>query len=269
MYGGYINVPGTEKELYYLLVTSENDPATDPIALWLNGGPGCSSMGGGYIEENGPFLYQPYPATGSFLYNNITLTVNPYSWSKVANMLYLDSPAGVGLSYSTDPAEYTTNDHQATQDAYEALLRWLEMYPAFQNHDFYLTGESYAGVYIPLISSHILDGIAAGREPELNFKGYAIGNPSTDGSTNWDLNGLYQGFHIISMDMLNTMNEYECPYSADNFNASNRNEGNATAGLDVPLCNDMLNQLNNNVQDIFPYDITKPWHRALDVESGC
>ncbi|KAK9804123.1 hypothetical protein WJX73_001313 [Symbiochloris irregularis] len=255
-YGGYINIPGTEKELYYILVTSENDPATDPIVLWLNGGPGCSSLGGGYVEENGPFSYQPSPATGSLLYNNITLTTNPYSWSKVANMLYIDSPAGVGLSYSTNPADYTTDDYQTTQDAYQAILQWFEKYPYFLSHDFYITGESYAGVYVPLISSLVLDGIGRGVEPELNFKGYAIGNPSTDGSTNYDENGLYQGFHLISQNLLNALNEYECPNSIDNFNASNP-DGNATAGLDAPLCASMADAVNNNVQDVFNYDLLK------------
>lgn len=62
---------------------------------------------------------------------------------------YIDSPAGVGLSYSTQPADYTTDDYQTTQDAYEAILQWFEKYPAFLSHDFYITGESYAGTPHP------------------------------------------------------------------------------------------------------------------------
>lgn len=63
------------------------------------------------------------------------------------------------------------------------------------------------------------------------MQGYAIGNPSTDGTTLYNENGLYQGFHLISAKLLNTLNEYECPNSIDNVNASNP-DGNATAGLD-------------------------------------
>lgn len=77
-------------------------------------------------------------------------------------MLYIDSPAGTGLSYSTDPADYTTDDFQATQDAYHALLSWFQTYPLFQSHDFYITGESYAGVTcaLPLLRTEQMQNAA-------------------------------------------------------------------------------------------------------------
>lgn len=110
-------------------VTSQEDPATDPVVLWLNGGPGCSSLDG-FLSENGPFhvsltLCVPSLMKGLmglmadriarvFQVNDdgTTLYENLYSWNKIANMLYLESPAGVGYSYSDQP--YPIDDNQVS-----------------------------------------------------------------------------------------------------------------------------------------------------------
>jgi len=75
--------------LYYYLVESEGDPATDPVVLWLNGGPGCSSFDG-FIYEHGPFLFSWADAR----MNKLVLQENPFTWTKVATVIYLDSPSG-------------------------------------------------------------------------------------------------------------------------------------------------------------------------------
>nr|XP_058893762.1 lysosomal protective protein isoform X11 [Kogia breviceps] len=97
-YSGYLRGSGS-KHLHYWFVESQNDPKSSPVVLWLNGGPGCSSLDG-LLTEHGPFLIQP---------DGATLEYNPYSWNLIANVLYLESPAGVGFSYSDDKS-YATND---------------------------------------------------------------------------------------------------------------------------------------------------------------
>lgn len=99
-------------------------PSTDPLLLWLNGGPGCSSVGGepvysfrliqylGLIEENGPFHVADF---GNTVY------LNKYAWNKFANVLFLESPAGVGYSYSTKGV-IATGDDQVAIDNYNALV---------------------------------------------------------------------------------------------------------------------------------------------------
>lgn len=101
-YSGYLRGSGS-KRLHYWFVESQKDPQSSPVVLWLNGGPGCSSLDG-LLTEHGPFLVQP---------DGATLKYNPYSWNLIANVLYLESPAGVGFSYSTDKS-YATNDTEVS-----------------------------------------------------------------------------------------------------------------------------------------------------------
>lgn len=116
----------------------------------LLGGPGASSIGDGAFTENGPFRVK---ADGK------TLEHDKYSWNQFANMLYIESPINVGFSYnSTHLPEVDMYNDEATVDAkYNALLSFFKKYPHLKNNPFYITGESYGGVYIPLLTRSILN----------------------------------------------------------------------------------------------------------------
>jgi carboxypeptidase C (cathepsin A) len=90
-YSGYLNISST-KSLHYVFIESLDKPSTDPVLVWFNGGPGCSSMLG-LFSEHGPFVFDD---------GESVIKPNPYSWNQRANMLYLESPAGVGYSYAAD-----------------------------------------------------------------------------------------------------------------------------------------------------------------------
>lgn len=158
-YSGYLNATNGRK-LHYWFVESEGTPSTDPLLLWLNGGPGCSSLLG-LLGENGPLHVNE---------DGRTLYVNPYRWNKHANVLYLEAPAGVGYSYSDDH-DYATDDDKVSEDNYVALQDFFRKYPSFKANDFYVTGESYGGIYVPTLSVRVLTGPA-----DINFKGFVIGN---------------------------------------------------------------------------------------------
>jgi len=89
MYSGYLDVTDTTNKLHYAFVQSQNDPVNDPLVIWFNGGPGCSSMLG-FAQEHGPFVIEN---------GTTTFHENYWSWNKEANMLYIEAPAGVGYSY--------------------------------------------------------------------------------------------------------------------------------------------------------------------------
>ncbi|KAG7018404.1 Serine carboxypeptidase-like 45 [Cucurbita argyrosperma subsp. argyrosperma] len=95
-YSGYVNVGDrNQKALFYYFAEAQINSASRPLVLWLNGGPGCSSLGVGAFSENGPFRPK-----------GEVLIRNEHSWNTEANMLYLETPVGVGFSYSTDTSSY-------------------------------------------------------------------------------------------------------------------------------------------------------------------
>ncbi|KAF0698233.1 Aste57867_11137 [Aphanomyces stellatus] len=164
-YAGLIALPSNGQEMFYWLVESVSNPSLDPLILWLNGGPGCSSLGGGLFTEMGPFVVQ----------NNLSVKRNPYAWNRQANIVYLDSPAGVGFSQPLLNASDYVDDVTAGRTS-EFLAQFLTMYPQYAHRDFYITGESYAGMYIPFLVHRLVTHPV----PNLKLTGFAIGNPYTD-----------------------------------------------------------------------------------------
>uniref|UniRef100_A0A2P2LUU3 Carboxypeptidase n=1 Tax=Rhizophora mucronata TaxID=61149 RepID=A0A2P2LUU3_RHIMU len=197
-YAGYVTVDESHgRRLFYYFVESEGNPSKDPVVLWLNGGPGCSSFDG-FIYEHGPFNFEAAKKQGDMP----KLHLNQYSWSKVSNTIYLDSPAGVGLSYSNNETDYRTGDLNTASDSHVFLLKWFELYPEFLSNPFFISGESYAGVYVPTLAYEVVKGIDAGAKPVLNFKGYMVGNGVTD--EEFDGNALVpfaHGMGLISDDL--------------------------------------------------------------------
>ena len=108
---------------------------TNVPLVWLNGGPGCSSLDG-LTKENGP----PYfPANAS------TPTSNPYAWTQLANVLYIDQPVGTGYS---DGSHQASLNAQVTQDFTSWLQAFYDIFPSLRYKNTYIMGESYAGVYV-------------------------------------------------------------------------------------------------------------------------
>lgn len=263
MYGGYITVDEHRgRHLYYLFVESQRSPSSDPLVLWMNGGPGCSSFDG-FVQEHGPFSFAfkgGKDRMGRRL-QDLELTSNPYSWSGVANMLYVDSPAGVGMSYYETKADAHTNDTQTAADMNTFLRRWLAAYPRFQQNDFFVSGESFGGVYVPMVSQAVLDGNDAGQEPHLRLKGYLVGNGVVD--EEYDGNALVPfaaGKSLISRE-LHHRTSHACGH----------NYWNASEGSH---CDKALNEVYHSISGINIYDILgtcyhgkNPHHKVAATEA--
>jgi serine carboxypeptidase-like clade 2 len=146
------------------LVEAQTSAKTAPLVIWFSGGPGCSSLMA-LFTENGPF----YVAD-----DGMHLLPNNNSWNQLANVLYIESPAGTGFSYATS-SHYSTNDTQTRDDAYSFLRGWLKQFPEYQGRPLYLSGESYAGHYVPQLAEILLLQPIAG----VNLQGLLIGNPYT------------------------------------------------------------------------------------------
>ncbi|XP_071717269.1 serine carboxypeptidase-like 10 isoform X2 [Rutidosis leptorrhynchoides] len=175
---GYIGVEESDDvQFFYYFIESEGNPKVDPLMLWLTGGPGCSSLSGLFYEI-GPF-------TTDFAYStleNPMLKLNPHSWTKAANIIFLDQPAGSGFSYAKTPESYMTNDTSSSMRVYSFLKKWLVDHPNFLNNPFYLGADSYGGIVLPIVVQKIYEGNEVGDLMHINIKGYVLGNPVTDAS---------------------------------------------------------------------------------------
>ncbi|KAF0717233.1 Aste57867_2419 [Aphanomyces stellatus] len=190
-YAGHIPLPSNGQKMFYWLVESQHAPADDPLVLWLNGGPGCSSVGGGFFTELGPFVVQA----------DLSVKRNKYAWNRKANMVFLESPAGVGFSAPLLPAADYNDDTTAAR-AYEFLAQFFDAYPAYHGRDFYIAGESYAGRYIPFLLSKLIATPLA----HVNLRGFAIGNPSTNYHIDHNAYVDYYYTHgLISMENYNAV----------------------------------------------------------------
>ncbi|XP_057975383.1 serine carboxypeptidase 1-like [Malania oleifera] len=166
-YAGYVTVdPKAGRALFYYFVESPHNASAKPLILWLNGGPGCSSFGYGAMQELGPFRVNS---------NGRTLFRNEYAWNNVANVIFLESPAGVGFSYSNRSSDYNTaGDKSTAEDSYTFLVNWLERFPQYKGRDFYIAGESYAGHYAPQFAYTILSYKMNKNHSSINLKGVAV-----------------------------------------------------------------------------------------------
>ncbi|KAL9154973.1 hypothetical protein ABFS82_10G152000 [Erythranthe guttata] len=234
-YSGYIAIDEHQQRSYfYYFVEAETDPASKPLVLWLNGGPGCSSIGAGAFGEHGPF--QP---------SGNVLVKNNYSWNKVANMLYLESPAGVGFSYSANKSFYQSVDDVITaRDNLIFLENWLKKFPQFKGREFYITGESYGGHYVPQLANLIIKS-----KSKLNLKGIAIGNPLLEFNTDFNSRAEFLWSHGLISDSTYNQFTFACNYS--------QIRRQAATGFLTPVCSGVIRQVSSEMSRfVDSYDVT-------------
>ncbi|KAH8423180.1 putative pheromone processing carboxypeptidase (Sxa2) [Aspergillus melleus] len=144
MYSGSVPIEkgNSSKSLFFIFQPKLGEPV-DEITIWVNGGPGCSSLEG-FFQENGRFLWQP----GTF-----APVENPYSWVNLTNVLWVDQPVGTGFALGTPTA---VSQEETAKDFIDFFKNFQKLF-GIKNFKIFVTGESYAGRYVPYISAAMLD----------------------------------------------------------------------------------------------------------------
>eukprot|EP01062_Namystynia_karyoxenos_P043386 TRINITY_DN31798_c0_g1_i1.p1 TRINITY_DN31798_c0_g1~~TRINITY_DN31798_c0_g1_i1.p1 ORF type:complete len:528 (+),score=40.99 TRINITY_DN31798_c0_g1_i1:77-1660(+) len=188
MYAGHVNLPGTRKHPFYWLVLSEGDPAADPVVVVTDGGPVCSGVGLMWAAPGGS--YGPFAMT-EHRNGSVRVHLNPYRWSRLASVLFVESPVGVGYSFSDEPMDYSTvaSDDRTSRDTLSLVRTVMARFPLLAAAPLYLHGMSYGGHFMPQLAARIL----AGEAPELakRLKGMTLGNPATHLASADYFHGIY------------------------------------------------------------------------------
>jgi len=167
-YGGYFNLTTGDKHYFYWFFESRAAASTDPVVLWLTGGPGCSSEVA-LFGENGPCKVSV---------DGMTTTLNSFSWNTHANLLYVDQPTGTGFSYGS---AFDHDEVGVGNDMYSFIQAFLDAHPSLRANPFYVFGESYAGHYVPNVAHRVWKGNQGAAAPQkINLVGMAVGNGLTD-----------------------------------------------------------------------------------------
>ena len=173
-YSGFITVnQTTNSNLFFWFFPAENGNKSAPLILWLQGGPGSSSMFG-LLKENGPFIADVDKNGHPFVRSN------PFSWSAEHHVLYIDNPVGTGFSFTGSPgAAYHSRLEDSTEDLYRFLQQFYQMFPEFRQNQFFPFGESYAGKYVPSLAYKIHQENRKREERPRNWVRINLGTTTT------------------------------------------------------------------------------------------
>lgn len=245
LHSGFLDINGGARQLHYVLAESQNDPEKDPLIVWSNGGPGCSSMMG-FLVENGPMVFED---------GDDKVRVNPYAWNAKANMLYFELPYGVGYSEPKINEDLSGSDTKTGNTMLEALISFYSKFPTLRSNSFYITGESYAGIYVPHFAKAILNYNSTAKIFKINLVGFMINNAMA----NWpkEKDGRYAVDFAFDRDLVS-------PEIKSKFYASKCHE----TPKSIP-CQDIINLVNNKINSIFSTNIYGYCFKESNEDTEC
>jgi carboxypeptidase C (cathepsin A) len=173
-YSGYFKLNRTYDAhmfFFYFQARVEPDSEDTPVVLWMTGGPGCSSELAVFFE-NGPWNINP---------DDLSVSETKHGWDVHHHMIFVDQPVNTGFSYSDDDRDRCYDEECVSNDMLDFLQEFFKSVPKLQGRKFFVTGESFAGHYVPAVASHIFHATQSGEaQPPINLQGLAIGNGLTD-----------------------------------------------------------------------------------------
>ncbi|GIX94956.1 probable serine carboxypeptidase CPVL [Caerostris extrusa] len=191
-YSGFITVNRWfQSNIFFWFFPSLNKDTKAPILLWLQGGPGISGLFGFFVE-NGPYVLDA----------NMNAKIRDHNWAENFQIIYVDNPVGTGFSFTEDSKGYVRNQEEMAEDMYEFLQQFFTLFSEYQNNDFYITGESYAGKYIPALAYKIH---TMGSDSKIKLTGVAIGNGMCDPETMMDYGTYLYNIGLVDEKQANEM----------------------------------------------------------------
>lgn len=199
-YSGFLTVDKpTNSNMFFWYFEAASDPENAPVLIWLQGGPGASSLFG-LFTENGPF--------------NIDAEANivrrKYSWHLNHHLIYIDNPVGTGFSFTEHDTGYVTDETEVGANLYETLRQFYLLFPNLQKNHLFLSGESYGGKYVPALGYTIhLRNNEANASMVMNLAGLAIGNGWCDPIHQQQLGDYFYQLGLIDNTTLQIFHDYE------------------------------------------------------------
>ncbi|XP_039764568.1 venom serine carboxypeptidase-like [Pararge aegeria] len=204
-YSGFLTVNKTYNSntfFWYFPVQNKKVNET-PWIIWLQGGPGVSSLTG-LFDEIGPFRYNTLG----------TLKENPHTWLKNHSLVFIDNPVGSGYSFTEHPDGFAKDMATYGTHLYEAVSQLLQIFPELRTAPLYVAGESYAGKYVPALGMEIhkhrdLPG------SDINLKGLMIGNAFVDPSEIANVTHPYLYFGLLNREQIEIVNPLLTAFQQD------------------------------------------------------
>ena len=256
-YSGYFTVNKThESNLFFWFFPAQSGNTSAPLVVWLQGGPGSSSLFGLFAEQ-GPIMVDKQQ----------TLHGSNITWNSKYHLLYIDQPVGTGYSFTKSEQGYVRDEDEVARDLYSMLTQFFQVFPEYVPSPFYVTGESYGGKYVPAIVYKVhMENPSA--KVKINLKGMAIGDGMIDPYNEWDWGPVMYQFGLIDERQLEYVNlqtalarnairlgQYSLAY--DIFGSLFDDFYSNATGL-----NDVYNYILTDLPEAFGYYV--PWVTASD-----
>ncbi|POM79271.1 Serine protease family S10 [Phytophthora palmivora] len=189
--------------IFYWHFQAAKEPDKAPLLIWLNGGPGCSSLQGLFLG-NSPFK----------LVNDSTIGKNEHSWHEFANLLFVDQPVGTGMSY-TRGNDFRSDEETIAEDFYEFLTKFLQRHTEYlsdgdngvkHSRAVYMFGESHAGRWIPEFSAHILkQNNNPNNQIKINLDGVGVGNGWVHPRIQYEYSDYAHGLGLLTFGQVRSL----------------------------------------------------------------
>eukprot|EP00193_Tetraselmis_chui_P018622 CAMPEP_0177770264 /NCGR_PEP_ID=MMETSP0491_2-20121128/10822_1 /TAXON_ID=63592 /ORGANISM="Tetraselmis chuii, Strain PLY429" /LENGTH=498 /DNA_ID=CAMNT_0019287447 /DNA_START=178 /DNA_END=1674 /DNA_ORIENTATION=+ len=238
-----------DAHMFFFLFQSRSMKDDDPVVLWMTGGPGCSSELA-VLVENGPWHVN----------HNMTLSETPYGWDVANTMIFVDQPINTGFSYSEADEDRVYDEVKVSRDMLDFLQELFKAHPELEGRDFYVTGESYAGHYVPAVSYAVWNATQNGTiSVDIQLKGFAIGNGLTDPAIQYGAYADYALAHDLIDETTHDNVQWYYPSCRSAINVCNKRDSSTECSLAMSLCQvAIVNRIMSAAGNFNVYDVRLP-----------